>query len=80
MSDLARGVFRVECLEPHEYATAIEVDRRYADLRLGLADLSIILLARRFQTRRLLTFDQRHFRAVEPLQGGEFTLLPLDDA
>jgi predicted nucleic acid-binding protein len=46
---------------------------------LGLADLSVILLARRFRTTRILTFDARHFRAVTPLQGGAFTLLP-DDA
>jgi hypothetical protein len=79
LSDAARGEFRVECLDAHEYAAALQVDRQYADLRLGLADLSIIILARRFDTRRILSFDARHFRAVEALQGGRFTLLP-DDA
>jgi predicted nucleic acid-binding protein len=76
LSDLAAGAFRVECLEPEEYTLVLALDQRYADLRLGLADLSIIVLARRFNTRRILTFDRRHFGAVEPLQGGAFELLP----
>jgi hypothetical protein len=78
MSELAGEVFRVECLEPHEYARALALDEQYAALNLGLADASVVVLARRFETRRILTFDARHFRAVAPLQGGAFTLLPED--
>ena len=55
-----------------------EFDRRYVDLNLGLADLSVAVIAQRLGTRRILTFDERHFRAVRPLQGGVFTLLPAD--
>ncbi len=51
---------------------------RNADLDLGLADLSIAVLARKLDSRRVLTFDERRFRAVRPLQGGAFTLLPAD--
>jgi predicted nucleic acid-binding protein len=51
---------------------------RYSDLGLGLADCSIMVLAGRYKTRRLLSFDERHFRAVAPLQGGSFELLPAD--
>jgi hypothetical protein len=36
------------------------------------------VLARRVRTHRLLTFDERAFRAVTPLQGGTFMLLPAD--
>lgn len=54
------------------------LDARYADLSLGLADCSIMVLAARYRTRRLLSFDERHFRAVAPLQGGAFQLLPAD--
>jgi predicted nucleic acid-binding protein len=50
----------------------------HEDLRLDLADCSLIVLARRFKTRRILSFDERHFRAVAPLQGGAFSLLPAD--
>lgn len=32
----------------------------------------------RYRTRRLLTFNERDFRAIAPLQGGAFTVLPAD--
>jgi hypothetical protein len=51
---------------------------RYPDLTPGLADLSVVVLAHRFRTDRLLTFDERGFRALRPLAGGRFTLLPKD--
>jgi predicted nucleic acid-binding protein len=76
LDDLAAGRFAVECLELEEYATVTELESRYADLDLGLADAAVVVLAARFDTRRLLTFDNRHFRAVRPLQGGAFELLP----
>lgn len=78
LSDLASGRFVVPALELEEYELAAELDRRYASLDLGLADLSVVVLARRFETTRIVTFDERDFRAVTPLQGGSFTLLPAD--
>lgn len=41
-------------------------------------DCALIVLAHRHETTRLLTFDERHFRAVAPLSGGSFTLLLTD--
>ncbi len=78
LADLAARRFDVACLEGDEYPAIASLDARYADLGLGLADCSIVVLAARFGTRRLLSFDERHFRAVTPLQGGGFTLLPTD--
>jgi len=69
----------VEGLTADEHGTAARLDEQYADLDLGLADLSVVVLAHRFRTRRLLTFDERDFRAVKPLAGGSFTLLPRDE-
>jgi len=78
LSDLAAQRYEVACLEPGDYRTVADLDARYADLGLGLADCSVMVLAERYGTRRLLSFDERHFRAVSPLQGGSFTLLPTD--
>jgi predicted nucleic acid-binding protein len=78
LEDLASGAFRVEALSPAELRAAAGLARRYRDLELGLADASIVVLAARCRTRRLLTFDERAFRAVTPLDGGRFTLLPAD--
>jgi predicted nucleic acid-binding protein len=80
LRDVAAGRFRVEGLTADEHGTAARLDEQYAELDLGLADLSVVILAHRFRTRRLLTFDERDFRAVTPLAGGSFTLLPRDSA
>lgn len=78
LSDIANGLFVVEGLSQEEHGMALFLHDRYKDLDLGLADLSVMVLARRYGTRRILTFDERHFRAVQPLQGGWFILLPAD--
>jgi predicted nucleic acid-binding protein len=78
LSDLAARRYDVACLEAGDYRMVAEFDARYSDLGLGLADCSIAVLAERYGTRRLFSFDERHFRAVAPLQGGSFELLPAD--
>lgn len=78
LEDLAQGTFVVECLSRTELGIALTVARRYRDLAIGLADASLVVLAQRLPTRRLLTFDERAFRTITPLQGGTFTLLPAD--
>jgi uncharacterized protein len=80
LRDVAAGRFRVEGLTADEHGAVARLDEQYADLDLGLADLSMVILAHRFRTRRLLTFDERDFRAVTPLAGGSFALLPRDNA
>jgi uncharacterized protein len=79
IADLAAGRFTVTGLEREDYATVQEIDARYADLELGLADCSIVVLAHRYQTTRIVSFDERHFRVVRSLQGRTFTMLPADD-
>lgn len=78
LEDLAEGTYEVAHLTRDEVRVAAGVARRYRDLPLGLADASIVVVAARFRTTRLLTFDERAFRAVRPLAGRFFTLLPAD--
>jgi predicted nucleic acid-binding protein len=78
LEDLAARRYESPALDARDYETALELDRRYADLNLGLADLSVTVLAQKLGTCRILTFDQRHFRALRPLQGGTFEVLPAD--
>lgn len=78
LADLAAGRFSVGNLERADYATIIDLETRYADLDLGLADCALVTLAARHRTTRVLSFDERHFRTVAPLDGGAFTILPAD--
>lgn len=78
LDDLAAGRFEVACLEADDYIVISDLERKYADLDVGLADLSVVVLASRFRTQRLLTLDERHFRALRSLGGEQFTILPAD--
>ena len=55
-----------------------DLQLRHAALGLGRADSSIVVSAARYKTQRLFSFDERHFRALRPLQGGAFEILPAD--
>ena len=74
MEDVEQGRFRVEPLVPEEYAVVRRLEERYPELDLGLSDLSIVVLAARFETRRVATFDP-HFEVVPALDGGPFELV-----
>jgi predicted nucleic acid-binding protein len=67
-------------LDAAEVAEGSEVLGRYGDLRLGLADASVVVIAGAARTTRVLTLDERHFRPVRPLWGEAFTLLPADQS
>ncbi|HLQ44786.1 MAG TPA: PIN domain-containing protein [Planctomycetaceae bacterium] len=57
-----------------------ELIAQYRDLSLGLADASVVATAERLRIPRLLTVDERHFRAVQPQNLSHFILLPADSA
>lgn len=75
MNDLSRGAFTYAPPDMGELSRALEVDRRYADMKLGLVDGSIVALAERLGVRRLATRDVRHFTAVELRDGTSFDLV-----
>jgi len=58
---------------------AREVVESYRDLRIGLADASIVVLARRYAVSDVLTLDERHFRAIFGPRDQPFRLLPSDN-
>ena len=79
LPELMAGKFAVGAFGDAELAAAAAVTRRYGDLKVGLTDASIAVLAARHRTTRLLTLDERHFRAITPLDGQDsFTVLPAD--
>jgi predicted nucleic acid-binding protein len=78
LGDVARGVYQLEPFGGADVAAAMAVIECYADLRLGLADASIAVLAERYGCRDVLTLDQRHFRTIRGPHGEPFRLLPLD--
>jgi uncharacterized protein len=78
LADVAAGAYVAECLSTEELYLANQVILKYRDLAIGLADASMVVLAARHGTSTLVTLDERCFRAMQPLGGGYFTLLPAD--
>jgi len=75
MRDLTRGAFTYAPPTIGQLFRAMQVDRRFADLGLGLVDSSVVALAESLGVRRLATRDVRHFAAVRLHHGGAFELV-----
>jgi predicted nucleic acid-binding protein len=80
MQDLARGAFTYAPPTVGQLSRAMEIDRRFGDLGLGLVDGSVVALAESLGIRRLATRDVRHFAAVRLRDGHSFDLVvqPID--
>ncbi|MEX2431417.1 MAG: VapC toxin family PIN domain ribonuclease, partial [Dehalococcoidia bacterium] len=78
LRDVAAGAYELHPFSSHDMESAIQVLERYADLDLGLADASVVVLASHYACFDILTLDHRHFRAVVAPNGQPFRLLPHD--
>lgn len=76
LAELGSGAWHLADFGMRELEIAIDLISKYRDQEIGLADASLVVLASRYQTRRLLTLDRRHFEVVRPLTGGRFSLNP----
>jgi uncharacterized protein len=78
LREVAEGAFELVTFLAEDVADAMALIERYGDLKIGLADASLAVIAARVRTTRILTLDERHFRSIRPLWGRAFTLLPAD--
>jgi predicted nucleic acid-binding protein len=78
IDEVARGAYQLEPFSPEDVGHARRIMERYADLRIGLADASVVVVANRHRMLDLLCTDERHFRALRGHAGKPFRLLPLD--
>jgi predicted nucleic acid-binding protein len=76
LTELAGGAWELPCIEAADVGEAARVISHYSDQDIGLADASLVILARRYRTDRVLTLDHRHFRVVRTLAGKQFKVLP----
>jgi len=78
LADIANGVYSLAEFGSADVAQAGAVIERYRSMNIGLTDASLVVLAAKYGTTRLLTFDEKHFRAIRPLRSDAFTILPAD--
>ena len=79
VDEVTRGVYQLEPFTTEDLGHARRVMERYADLRIGLADASVVVVANRHRTLDLLCTDLRHFRALRGVDGQPFRLRPFDE-
>lgn len=56
--------YELEPVEPIDLVRAIEIDARFASLRIGLVDGMVAAVAERRGIHRILTIDRRDFGAI----------------
>jgi predicted nucleic acid-binding protein len=69
VADLARGAFTYAPPSLRLLSRAMEIDRRYEELELGLVDASVVALAEELDVPRIATRDVRDFSAVRLADG-----------
>jgi uncharacterized protein len=78
LRDVAAGAYRLEPFADSDVDRASVIIQTYADLHVGLADASIVVLAERLDVLDVLTLDERHFRTLVGPRNQPFRLLPAD--
>jgi len=78
LAEVGRGVYELAEFDRYDIDAAYEIVEQYRDLRIGLADASIAVCAKRWDARDILTLDERHFRALRAAPRKRFRILPAD--
>jgi predicted nucleic acid-binding protein len=78
LAEVARGSYRLEPFSEEDVRRCLALMEKHADLAIGLADASVVILARRHRTTDVLTLDERHFRWLEIEPGRPARILPAD--
>ena len=79
LGEVAAGAYEIAAFDSDDVRAAAALITQYYDLGIGIADASLVVLAARYGTDRVLTLDERHFRALRSPRGQPFTLVPADD-
>jgi predicted nucleic acid-binding protein len=78
LTDIQEGAFVIETVTMADLRRCASLIEKYLDLDLGLADASVVAVAERLGTDRILTVDQRDFRVIRSARGKPFHLVPGD--
>ena len=76
LNDIFSGAYVIDALTVEELISALGPIKKYKSLNLGLTDASLLVLANKFQTSKILTLDHRHFGTCKSLTGKQLKLLP----
>ena len=75
LAEVEGGAFELPAFDAADIGAALRVIEEI-DLRIGLADASLVVLSERYRTLSLLSLDERHFRTLRGHRGRPFELIP----
>ena len=78
IDDVIASIFTLVPFTPIDLIRSRDLIATYREMDLGLADAAVIATAERLGVNRILTVDERDFRAVRAADGKPFQLLPAD--
>ena len=76
LEDVIGGAYRIEHATLADLERCHELQARYADLRLGVVDASVIALLERLGEETVATLDRRHFAVVRPAHVDALAIVP----
>jgi predicted nucleic acid-binding protein len=78
LESVEQGAYLLVPMLADDLSRCLELIKQYRDLQLGISDAAVAAAAERLRLPRLLTLDERLFRAIKPRGLGHFILLPKD--
>jgi len=76
LDELLDGAYELPEITRLDVVACSAVVGRYSDKQLGVTDASLVVLADRYRTTRIATYDRRHFTTMRGLDGRPFDILP----
>ncbi len=76
LQDVLDGAYGVEHPSREDLERCLELQRTYADLKVGIVDASVLALTERLSESKLATLDHRHFGTMRPRHVEGLELLP----
>ncbi len=76
IEDLFNGYFEYLSVSIDDLKRAYLIMNKYQDIYLGIVDTSIVALAEKYEIRKILTLDRRHFSLIKPNKIKYLELLP----
>ena len=76
LRDVRAGAYWVEDPTSHDLTRVIDLLDRYADLRLGFVDASVLAIVERLNEPKPATLDHRHFSVLRPRHVEALELVP----
>ncbi len=75
LEEIIKTGFQLELLKDMDIVRIIEILKKYDTLNIGYVDASIVAIAERLKTNKILTLDRKHFEIIIPRGFDRFDIL-----